>query len=115
MATAELPSDGDGLFRREKPPKVPAMRRLVTLCLAATCAAGVLVHAAETHAAVPAVERVAISLPAMEAGMPSSRMIVATWVGVQEPAASPGCCAKTKTRKATSQVRKPKSYQMCAA
>jgi outer membrane protein len=36
------------------------MRRLVTLCLAATCAAGVLVHAAPAHAAVPAVERVAI-------------------------------------------------------
>ncbi len=49
-----------GLFRRPKPPKVPAMRRLVTLCLAAACAAGTFAHAPATAAAVPQVERVAI-------------------------------------------------------
>src|SRR3546814_4206061 len=50
---------------------------------------------------------VAISLPAIEAGMPTSRRTVATWVGVHDPAARPGWCAKTKTRKVTSQARKP--------
>ena len=58
---------------------------------------------------------VAISLPRMEAGMPSSRITVATWVGVQGPSARAGWRAKTKTRKATSQARKPKSSQICAA
>src|SRR5262245_26703302 len=36
------------------------MRRLVTLCLAAACAAGTLAHAPEASAAVPALERIAI-------------------------------------------------------
>jgi outer membrane protein len=36
------------------------MRRLVTLCLVAACAAGTFVHAPEARAAVPQVERVAV-------------------------------------------------------